>query len=126
MRYLLNVVSYMHTIGIVHRDIRLENLYLISHKGKMHENLRLADFGKSTLLEADEFLDEKLGVAYYMAPEIFGSQFSHKTDVWACGVIAYMLISGRPPFNGETEAEIMRKARDGYISFIAPVFKEVS
>lgn len=45
-------------------------------------------------------IEEKLGTPYYIAPEVLNKSYNEKCDIWACGVITYILLSGLPPFNG--------------------------
>ena len=92
-----------------------------------YDKLRLIDFGQSTALGPEEVANEKVGSVYYMAPEIINRGIStHQSDIWACGVVCYMLLSARPPFNGENEEEILKRAREGHVAFMAPIFKEIS
>ena len=67
-----------------------------------------------------------IGTPYYIAPEILKGKGCQKSDVWSVGVISYVLVSGNPPFNGETELEILKKVKAGYISFMNPVFEGIS
>lgn len=100
---------------------------LINKAGRLHDRVRLIDLSKSAALEEeDDFLDDRMGTAYYLAPEVFEGRTNMKTDVWAVGVMAYMLVSNRPPFNGEDEVEIMKKAREGHVSYMHPVWKSIS
>lgn len=84
-------------------------------------------------------MKQTFGTAYYIAPEVLTSEYNEKCDVWSIGVILYILLSGRPPFDGKDDREIVRKVRIGHydinskilikdiIFFIlAPEFKYVS
>ena len=71
-------------------------------------------------------LDEKLGTPYYIAPEVLAKNYGPKCDIWSCGVITYIVLSGIPPFNGASDQEIMKKVKSGKFSFADPVWANVS
>lgn len=71
-------------------------------------------------------LDEKLGTPYYIAPEVLAKNYGSKCDIWSCGVIAYIVLSGIPPFNGASDQEIMKKVKLGKFSFQDAVWGNVS
>jgi len=63
---------------------------------------------------------------YYIAPEVLKENYTEKCDVWSSGVILYILLCGFPPFNGETENDILNQVMKGKFSFDFPEWKSVS
>jgi len=103
---IVDAVVYLHGEGIVHRDIKLENVVLDADG-----NARLVDFGAARDKGADTFLMSVQGTPAYMAPEV-AAQRAHKggpADVWALGVLLYNLVSGGAfPFWGKNMDELRR------------------
>mmetsp|Transcript_20714 Transcript_20714/g.18121 ORF Transcript_20714/g.18121 Transcript_20714/m.18121 type:complete len:94 (-) Transcript_20714:1312-1593(-) len=62
-------------------------------------------------------MNKKFGTPYYIAPEVLDRNYNEKCDIWSCGVILYIMLSGFPPFNGDTDREIMKKVKEGHYSF---------
>lgn len=96
---LAETIQYLHSLDYVHRDIKLDNT-MIDDDG----NLKLIDFGLAEYISADKLLSRHIGTPYYMAPElhensakILGSELP-KADVFALGVMAFILVYGCPPF----------------------------
>lgn len=58
-------------------------------------------------------MNQKLGTPYYIAPEVLLKKYDEKCDIWSCGVILYILLSGSPPFNAEDDESIMEKVKIG-------------
>src|SRR5271169_144537 len=105
IRPLLDGLGYAHSEGVVHRDIKPSNV-MINSDGR----IKICDFGIAHT-EASELTQtgDVLGSLYYMSPEQFLSQpIDARTDLYAVGVIAYELLTGRRPFNGNS-AEIMQQ-----------------
>lgn len=126
MRQLLSAINYCHKKSIVHRDLKPENMLL--EQDKDLEKLKIVDFGTSLTFDPDRALDEKLGTAYYIAPEVIKKSYNEKCDLWSCGVIMYILLSGEPPFNdpkADNEA-IMKKVEKGKYDITKGVWKTAS
>lgn len=79
--------------------------------------IKIIDFGTALTYNADVKLKTTTGTAYYIAPEVLMKNYDEKCDVWSCGVILYILLSGTPPFFGNTDEEIMRAVKKGKYTF---------
>ncbi len=97
MKMILQGVNYLHSKNIVHRDIKPENILF---DGTGH--LKLVDFGTSKFAGKRK-MKNTYGTPYYVAPEVLSEEYDIKCDIWSCGVILYILLSGSPPFNGPSE-----------------------
>ncbi|OQR75194.1 serine/threonine-protein kinase PLK1-like [Tropilaelaps mercedesae] len=95
MYQLLDGVSYLHNIKIIHRDLKLGNLFLTGDI-----QLRIGDFGLATQLDHEHERRQTLcGTPNYIAPEILEKVgHSYEVDIWSCGCILYTLLVGKPPF----------------------------
>ncbi|XP_066261864.1 uncharacterized protein [Euwallacea similis] len=98
-RQIVSAVGYCHSSGVVHRDLKAENL-LLDH----NMNIKLADFGFSNQFTEDNLLTTFCGSPPYAAPELFqGLKYDGpKADIWSLGVVVYVLVCGYLPFDGNT------------------------
>ncbi len=117
MRQVLRAVGAAHAKGIVHRDLKPDNIFLIDG-GEQQDFVKLLDFGISKMMDPDlQAAATKLtttgvvmGTPLYMAPEqAMGIEVDHLADIYACGVIFYEMLAGRPPFEGATYAVLVAK-----------------
>lgn len=107
----------MHSNNIIHRDIKAENI-LMESKDVESLTLKITDFGFACFYKPGEQKKEVLGSPLYMAPEIVRAEnYDEKVDVWSTGVIAYILLSGKPPFKGRNRNEIFDSIKDAPLSF---------
>ncbi|GJM91207.1 hypothetical protein PR202_ga07561 [Eleusine coracana subsp. coracana] len=103
---ILSVVAFCHLQGVVHRDLKPEN-FLFSTKDE-HSPMKIIDFGLSDFIRPDERLNDIVGSAYYVAPEVLHRSYSTEADMWSVGVITYILLCGSRPFWARTESGIFR------------------
>ncbi|KAG6748257.1 hypothetical protein POTOM_048173 [Populus tomentosa] len=103
---ILCVVAFCHLQGVVHRDLKPENFLFTS--GSEDADMKLIDFGLSDFIRPDERLNDIVGSAYYVAPEVLHRSYSLEADIWSIGVITYILICGSRPFWARTESGIFR------------------
>ena len=94
---------------IIHRDLKPENILIIERDSNGLPRIKIADFGTSKLVEKGHVQRKLVGSSYYIAPEVLKKHYDEKCDLWSCGVIMYILLSGRPPFGGDNDKEIMEK-----------------
>ena len=71
-------------------------------------------------------MSQKFGTPYYIAPEVLKKSYDHKCDLWSCGVILYILLAGYPPFNGQTDNQIIQAVLQGSYTLDEPEWDEVS
>jgi len=116
MRATLRTLAQCHANGIVHRDIKPGNFLLASDKADAP--LKAIDFGLAAFLDGDgPATDLSLeGTPWYMAPETLSSQVYKSSDIWAAGVMAYQLLTGKFPFNDK---------RNPYEPAISHVWKSI-
>lgn len=100
MKQVLSAVAYCHSKKIVHRDLKPENLLLASNDSF---EIKVIDFGLSRTFSPDKSMYSKMGTPFYIAPEVLKKKYNEKCDIWSCGVILYILLSGNPPFNGKND-----------------------
>lgn len=93
---------------------------------KDFDQIKIIDFGTSLSFDPSRPLREKLGTPYYIAPEVLNKKYNEKCDIWSAGIIVYIILSGTPPFNGNSDAEIMKRVKAGKYTFDIPEFKNVS
>jgi calcium-dependent protein kinase len=124
MKQVLSCINYCHQNNIVHRDLKPENILL--EQNKEFDQIKIIDFGTSLVQDPTRTLDEKLGTPYYIAPEVLQKNYNEKCDIWSCGVITFIVLSGMPPFNGQSDQEIMKKVREGQFSFEDRVWSTIS
>ncbi len=124
MKQLLSAVVYCHAKNVVHRDLKPENLLLDSQD--KNALLKVIDFGTSQVFDPGKKMSAKIGTPMYIAPEVLSKSYTEKCDVWSCGVILYVLLSGTQPFAGASEFEIFQKIRKGVYSMSGQRWEAVS
>ena len=108
MHQIFSVVNYCHKMKIIHRDLKPENI-LINKNENNFVQIKVCDFGTSLMFNRGEVQDELVGSIYYIAPEVLKKKYNSKCDLWSCGVIMYILLTGVPPFGGSNNRIIVEK-----------------
>ncbi|KAG0054130.1 Protein kinase [Gryganskiella cystojenkinii] len=116
-------IEYCHRHKIVHRDLKPENLLLDPSM-----NVKIADFGLSNIMTDGDFLKTSCGSPNYAAPEVISGKLyaGPEVDVWSCGVILYVMLCGRLPFDDDYIPLLFKKINGGIYSlpsFLSPETK---
>ena len=120
---LLEAVAFLHMYKVMHRDIKLENIFIDSKDDE--SILKIGDFGLACLFE--QTLSMNCGSPGYVAPEILKhNPYNEKIDIFSCGVVIYALFSGFLPFNGNSIKEILEKNYFCQIDFNSKPWNNVS
>lgn len=106
MSQLLSALVYCHERQIVHRDIKLENIFIAPGKDIQ---IKLGDFGFATKMNPNEPLNGCCGTLVYIAPEVFTGNYNEKVDIWSCGVLLYILMTGNSPYNAPNSEALKRQ-----------------
>ena len=105
---------YLHENKILHRDIKLENIMIDGKENDKETGeelfwVKIIDFGTAKLFEKNKKEKDVVGSSYYIAPEVLKQSYNEKCDTWSVGVILYMTLVGRAPFDGKDDEEIIYK-----------------
>ena len=134
-KQLMSAVSYCHSQGICHRDLKPENILFLTKDP--NSPIKIIDFGLSKIFGEikpimkgnkveKNIMSLRVGTAYYMSPEVLQGNYDNKCDIWACGVILYIMLCGYPPFDGETENDILKAISKKKFFFPEEEWKSIS
>jgi serine/threonine protein kinase len=109
---ILEAIHYLHERGIVHRDLKPENIMLTSEESE--DNVKIGDFGLSKFAVPEEIMKLPCGTLAYVAPEVLNMKgYGKEVDLWSVGVILFVLIRGRLPFDSKVRGEVIAKTLAG-------------
>nr|POE56101.1 protein kinase kin1 [Quercus suber] len=113
-RQIASALDYCHRNSIVHRDLKIENI-LISKSG----DIKIIDFGLSNLFSPKNFLKTFCGSLYFAAPELLqAKQYTGpEVDVWSFGIVLYVLVCGKVPFDDQSMPQLHAKIKRGHVDY---------
>lgn len=127
-RDIIKGVQYLHLHGIVHRDIKPENVLCVTKDWPLH--VKIADFGLANFTEDGEVREKTnamIGTPGYVGPEIVrGQPYGTAVDMWSCGVLLYIMLSGRMPFYGKDDQACLKMIAVGKYEFPDREWKTIS
>jgi Ca2+-binding EF-hand superfamily protein/tRNA A-37 threonylcarbamoyl transferase component Bud32 len=108
LKQLLEATAYLHEYGIVHCDIKPENILYDKATGNI---IKLTDFGLSRMIFSNQKIDEACGTIQYIAPETLrnGEGYGMESDLWSIGIVMYLLLEGKLPFNSEDNSQVVKQ-----------------
>lgn len=113
-RQIGSALEYCHKNNVVHRDLKIENI-LISQTG----NIKIIDFGLSNLYDPSNHLGTFCGSLYFAAPELLNAKVytGPEVDVWSFGVVLYVLVCGKVPFDDQSMPALHAKIKRGLVEY---------
>jgi serine/threonine protein kinase len=113
-KQILSALAFAHQKSVIHRDIRPSNILI-----NLDNDVKIADFGTSTLLQEKQFATTKIGSPPYMAPEQFEGKAVFASDIYSAGSLFYEMVTGFPPIVLANPMEIYKKAKAGQFMTLA-------
>eukprot|EP00747_Dinoflagellata_sp_TGD_P166053 gnl/TRDRNA2_/TRDRNA2_188264_c0_seq1.p1 gnl/TRDRNA2_/TRDRNA2_188264_c0~~gnl/TRDRNA2_/TRDRNA2_188264_c0_seq1.p1 ORF type:complete len:435 (+),score=84.01 gnl/TRDRNA2_/TRDRNA2_188264_c0_seq1:55-1359(+) len=99
-------IGYLHRLEIIHRDLKPEN-WIFSQMGAAGR-IKLINFGLATIAKPSDCLSNAVGTLHYVAPEVIRGHYGLQADLWTLGVVAFLMIYGTYPFDGQSLNEVMQ------------------
>lgn len=119
-------VSYCHSSGVAHRDLKPDNILISSDKELI---VKVIDFGLSKQMDhtdENQYYKSQYGTLYFMAPEVSRGKYTNACDLWSLGVILYFTMCGEYPFNGQSQMELLHNIEEMEYGFEQQEWMHVS
>lgn len=124
MRQVCEGLQHMHENNIVHLDLKPENIMFTTKKSN---DVKLIDFGLAAKVNPRDIIKISTGTPEFAAPEIVDQEpIGFYTDMWAAGVLSYVLLSGLSPFGADSDVETLRNVKACHWDFEPEAFKDIS
>ncbi|KAI9598959.1 kinase-like domain-containing protein [Syncephalis fuscata] len=125
---LFHAIKYLHRRDITHRDLKPENILMYDSSSL---RLKVSDFGLAKMVSEETFLHTLCGTPSYVAPEVFNNNsqraYTKAVDMWSCGVILYVCLSGQVPFNAmRSPPTLKEQIQQGLYNFDGPAWAHIS
>ena len=124
MRQLLLAVNFLHQNQICVRSISPENILFATKD--FDAPIKLVGFSKASFCKTGAKLTDVCGVPFYMAPDVLKGEYGIECDIWSCGVLLYVMLSGYPPFTAANDKMLMKKILQGRYDFNGEEWDKVS
>lgn len=122
---MLDAVAFMHSKGVIHRDLKLEN-FVLKEKSNL-ETVNVVDFGLAKALNARQQAQHVCGTLSYVAPEaLLAGVYGQGVDVWALGVAMHLLLTHEWPFDDDDEDTLIELITEAYVDFTDPMWSTIS
>jgi len=110
MKQLFVAINYLHSVGIIHRDLKPENIMItLSEKKDKVKEVKIIDFGFAQFVTPGVVLKETCGTPNYVAPDVLkGNGYDKRADVWSLGIIMFLMLRGRLPFDSHNVDDILK------------------
>lgn len=126
MQQILRGTQYLHKMCVVHRDLKADNCLLDKVGPLLECYLKIADFGLSCRIAKGMVLTRPAGTPTHMAPEVFAKRYTEVADVWSCGIICYVMLSGYLPFIATTKDALVDKIQNASLEFRSQEWVDLS
>ena len=110
VKQLLSALHYCHKVGVIHRDIKIQNIMFANPDDIT--SLKLIDFGLAGRITT-ESIYQAMGTAIYLAPEVIIGEYDERIDMWSLGILIYYTVNGVPPFQGRSARELYQNIVKG-------------
>lgn len=126
MNQVISAIYYCHNCNIIHRDLKPENILVSGQESEGSYEIKIIDFGTAKIFQQNEVEKKVIGSSYYIAPEVLFQNYTEKCDLWSCGVMLYIMLSGHAPFNGNSDSEILTRIKVGKYDLSGGNWKKIS
>lgn len=124
LKQLVSALAYLHSQKIVHRDVKPENI-LFEYPNDL-SSIKLIDFGVASFFKEQSTLKDAVGTLYYSAPEVLNKDYDAKCDLWSCGIISFLLLTGHSPFDQDDDSVIIERVKSLKFSDLQEKLRNVS
>ena len=125
VQQIMSGIEYCHNQGVCHRDLKPENILYLNDDNEKDNPLKIIDFVLSKHFKTNK-LSSRVGSVHYIAPEVLEQKYTEKCDIWSCGVLLFLLLSGQLPFIGQDEKEIFAKIKNSKYEMNGEIWKNIS